>query len=157
MKKKLVAFIVLLGLCGFSGQAFAQVKLVHADSSNLALMCLSPFGEFPLEPEATAKIRYNLRGCLLDFVLTARNLNAGSRYGLYSKGVLLGYGMANEFGEVHLNKDVPCDSFSLDNGRFSLWEVHVSTDGDITYIEKVDHILWSGADGFNGFTCDCTY
>ena len=37
--------------------------------------------------------------------------------------------------------------------RFNLWTVTLNDDGT-EVADKMDRILWTGTDGFNGFACD---
>ena len=139
----LVTALALLGIMVVPALAGKGGKTGPAGKSNIAHLYLGPWPELdPAEPGAWGKIKYNLSGSTLDFVLNGHGLTAGSWYGLYSGGQLFGYALANGGGNVHIASSVTV--IDLQPGhKFNLWVVN-SEGGKLS----VDRVLRSGEHGF---------
>jgi hypothetical protein len=152
MHKKLILVLALaVALALMISPVYAKGNSGQAGNSNVAHLYLDPYGNNPLEPDAWGKVKYNFSGETLDFVFNGHQLTVGQYYGMYSKGQLLGVGMANEFGDVHIKGSFgSCEL--VENGRFNLWTVTVVLDEELTVTHKLERILWTGPD-FNEFSC----
>ena len=151
MHKKLMLVLALAAAVALMvAPVYAKGNSGQAGKSNIAHLYLDPYGNNPFESDAWGKVKYNLTGETLDFVFNGHQLMPWQYYGMYSKGQLLGVGMANEFGDVNIKGSFTCSM--VENGRFNLWTVTVVLDDELTVIGKLERILWTGPD-FNEFSC----
>ena len=130
---------------------YAKGNSGQAGNSNVAHLYLDPYGGNPFEADAWGKVKYNLSGENIEFVFNGHQLTPWQYYGLYSKGLALGVGMADEFGDVHIKGSRgSCEIYDLENGRFNLWTVTVNVDDESIIETKGIRILWSER---NDFVC----
>jgi len=152
MHKKLMLVLALAAAVALVvSPVYAKGNSGQAGKSNIAHLYLDPYGNNPFEPDAWGKVKYNLAGETLDFVFNGHQLTPWQYYGMYSKGQLLGVGMANEFGDVHIKGSFGmCEDVNIEGGRFNLWTVDVVEDDESIVETKVGRILWSER---NDFVC----
>jgi len=110
-----VTTVLLVGLICLP--AFYKGKQGQAGKSNIAHLDLDPVVAYV---DAWGKIKYNLEGPTLDFVLNVKGLMPGAEYVLRSRDIVLGGGIADEEGNLHLAGSV--DGTGLANGKFNLWD-----------------------------------
>jgi len=143
--KKLIAIslAVVLVLTLGAGVALAAGKNGQAGKSNIAHLYLyekNPADWSIVEDGAWGKMKYNLSGCTVDFVFNGHELEAGWDYTLIyypdpwpGTGLIcLGYGTANDDGDVHImgsvnTGDLPIEADS--NTGAKIWLI-VSSDLD---------------------------
>ena len=136
-RKFMLVLAVAVALAMVVSPVYAKGNSGQAGKSNVAHLYLDPYGDDPEEPYAWGKVKYNLTGCTLDFVFNGHELIPGTYYGMYSRGVLLGFAMANEFGDVHIKGSYSACA-GLDNGKFNLRYVTVifNVDDESTQVAK---------------------
>ena len=91
-----LAILVVIGFVALP--ALARGKQGQAGKSNISHRDLDPQDG----SEAWGKIKFNLSGATLKFVFNGHGLVPGENYVLKSAGIDLGFGTANEDGDVHI-------------------------------------------------------
>lgn len=138
----LTAVILLFALAVVPAMAKPPTDNEHnqgpAGNSNIVHMNLVPNEG---AEESWGRVKYNHSGAYLDFVLNAHNLEPNTEYVVKSKGNVLGSGITNPAGELHINGSWKCTQ-DLNPGRLN---VRRASDNAWT--------LWTGSETYDVFDC----
>lgn len=129
LRNALLIGTCLLMVAAITVPGMSAGKQGRAGKSNIAHLDLYPGGAEP-EPDAWGKVKFNISGETLDYVLNAHDLTPGVEYILKSGGVVYGSDTADEWGNVHFKGCIPGEE--ADGRRFN-----------IRYAMNNARVLWS--------------